>query len=60
MELGSGRRVDKHVWDKVELARHPKRPYTLDYIQHMFSGFIELKGDRCFGDDAAIVGGLAA
>lgn len=59
-ELGSGRRLDRHVWDKVELARHPKRPYTLDYIDHVFSGFIELRGDRCYGDDAAIVGGLAA
>ncbi|MHB0866324.1 MAG: acetyl-CoA carboxylase carboxyltransferase subunit alpha [Thermoleophilia bacterium] len=59
-DLGSGRHLDKHVWDKVELARHPKRPYTLDYIQQMFSGFIELRGDRFFGDDPAIVGGLAA
>ncbi|MHB9112219.1 MAG: acetyl-CoA carboxylase carboxyltransferase subunit alpha [Thermoleophilia bacterium] len=60
MELGRGRHLDKAVWDKVELARHPKRPYTLDYIEHMFAGFIELRGDRCFGDDPAIVGGLAA
>ncbi|MBE0428536.1 MAG: acetyl-CoA carboxylase carboxyltransferase subunit alpha [Thermoleophilia bacterium] len=59
-ELGSGRRVDRHVWDKVELARHPKRPYSLDYIQHMFSGFIELRGDRLFADDPAIIGGLAS
>lgn len=59
-ELAGGRRVDRSVWDKVELARHPKRPYTLDYIEHIFSGFIELRGDRCYGDDAAIVGGLAA
>jgi len=60
MELGRGRHLDKAVWDKIELARHPKRPYTLDYIDHMFAGFTELHGDRCYGDDAAIVGGLAA
>ncbi len=59
-ELGHGRHLDRAVWDKVELARHPKRPYTLDYIEHMFAGFIELRGDRCYGDDPAIVGGLAA
>lgn len=58
--LGRRRRADRSVWNKVELARHPKRPYTLDYIHMMFPGFIELKGDRCFADDAAIVGGLAA
>ena len=58
--LGRGRRADRSVWNKVELARHPKRPYTLDYIHMMFPGFIELNGDRCFADDAAIVGGLAA
>lgn len=52
--------MDKAVWDKVELARHAQRPYTLDYIHHMFPGFIELAGDRCFSDDAAMVGGLAA
>ncbi len=46
-------------WNKVELARRPGRPYTLDYIEHMFSDFVELHGDRAFGDDAAIVGGFA-
>jgi acetyl-CoA carboxylase carboxyl transferase subunit alpha len=60
MELGRSRQLDKGGWDKVQLARHPKRPYTLDYIEHMFPGFIELKGDRSFADDPAIVGGLAA
>ncbi len=59
-ELGLSRQVDRAVWDKIELARHAERPYTLDYIHHMFPGFIELAGDRCFADDAAIVGGLAA
>jgi acetyl-CoA carboxylase carboxyl transferase subunit alpha len=43
----------------VELARHPLRPYTLDYLQTAFSDFLELHGDRLFGDDAAIVGGMA-
>jgi acetyl-CoA carboxylase carboxyl transferase subunit alpha len=44
----------------VQLARHPQRPYTLDYIELAFSDFVELHGDRLFGDDPAIVGGLAA
>ncbi len=57
---GRGHNLDREVWAKVELARHPKRPYTLDYIEQMFGGFIELHGDRCYGDDPAIVGGLAA
>ena len=42
-----------------QLARHPKRPYTLDYINHIFTDFEELHGDRMYADDAAIVGGLA-
>ena len=46
-------------WQKVQLSRHPARPYTLDYIERLFDGFVELHGDRSFGDDAAIVGGLA-
>jgi acetyl-CoA carboxylase carboxyl transferase subunit alpha len=47
------------AWERVQLARHPQRPYTLDYVPLMFSEFVELHGDRLFGDDAAIVGGLA-
>jgi acetyl-CoA carboxylase carboxyl transferase subunit alpha len=47
------------AWERVQLARHPERPYTLDYVQLIFSEFVELHGDRQFGDDAAIVGGLA-
>ncbi|MDR1230918.1 MAG: acetyl-CoA carboxylase carboxyltransferase subunit alpha [Spirochaetaceae bacterium] len=47
------------VWKQVALARHPDRPYSLDYIERVFDGFVELHGDRAFGDDAAIVGGLA-
>src|SRR5690554_901825 len=46
-------------WQIAQLARHPKRPYTLDYIGHIFSEFEELHGDRHFADDAAIVGGVA-
>jgi len=45
-------------WQRCQLARHPKRPYTLDYIQRICDRFEELHGDRRFGDDAAIVGGL--
>jgi acetyl-CoA carboxylase carboxyl transferase subunit alpha len=45
-------------WQKVQLARHPDRPYTLDYINLMTKDFIELHGDRAFRDDRAIVGGL--
>lgn len=46
-------------WDKVQLSRHPERPYTLFYVQQMSQKFIELHGDRHFADDKAIVGGLA-
>lgn len=46
-------------WQRVQLARHPRRPYTLDYIERVFDGFFELHGDRAFADDASIVGGLA-
>jgi acetyl-CoA carboxylase carboxyl transferase subunit alpha len=48
-----------NAWQISQLARHPQRPYTLDYIERIFSGFEELHGDRAFGDDAAIVGGIA-
>lgn len=47
------------TWERVQLARHPKRPHTLDYISRIFTGFAELHGDRTFGDDPAIVGGMA-
>jgi len=46
-------------WQKVQIARHPKRPYTLDYIKHMCADFVELHGDRSFADDKAVVGGFA-
>ncbi|MEE8057443.1 MAG: acetyl-CoA carboxylase carboxyltransferase subunit alpha [Pseudomonadales bacterium] len=46
-------------WDTVKVARHPLRPYTLDYISRIFTNFEELHGDRHFADDAAMIGGLA-
>ncbi|MCE7934835.1 MAG: acetyl-CoA carboxylase carboxyltransferase subunit alpha [Chlorobi bacterium CHB2] len=46
-------------WQRVQLARHPDRPYTLDYIAMICDDFFEMHGDRSFGDDKAIVGGLA-
>ncbi len=46
-------------WQRVQLARHPERPYTLDYIGALTSGFVELHGDRLFSDDRALVGGPA-
>lgn len=46
-------------WDKVQLARHPHRPHTLDYVRSCCDEFVELHGDRRFGDDAAIIGGMA-
>ena len=45
-------------WDKVSIARHPERPYALDYINEITTDFVELHGDRLFGDDSAVVGGL--
>jgi acetyl-CoA carboxylase carboxyl transferase subunit alpha len=48
------------TWEQVELARHPDRPYALDYIHAIFSSFVELHGDRLYGDDHAIIGGPAA
>jgi len=46
-------------WQIAQVARHPLRPYTLDYIQHIFSDFDELHGDRLFADDLALIGGIA-
>ncbi len=46
-------------WQIAQVARHPQRPYTLDYVAHIFTDFEELHGDRAFADDKAIVGGLA-
>ena len=47
------------AWQRVQLARHPKRPHALDYIERIFTSFQEIHGDRAFGDDAAIVAGMA-
>ncbi len=46
-------------WQKVQLARHPKRPYTIDYIHMIMVDFVELHGDRMFQDDRAVIGGFA-
>ena len=46
-------------WQISQLSRHPQRPYTLDYLKHIFTDFVELHGDRTFADDHAIVGGVA-
>lgn len=47
------------AWQRVQLARHPRRPFTLDYIRHAFTDFSELHGDRMFAEDRAVVGGFA-
>ncbi|MFH2137032.1 MAG: acetyl-CoA carboxylase carboxyltransferase subunit alpha [Candidatus Omnitrophota bacterium] len=47
------------AWQKIQIARHPKRPYTLDYIELVMTDFVELRGDRAFRDDPAIICGLA-
>ena len=47
------------IWQKVQVARHPHRPHFSDYIENIFTDFEELHGDRTFGDDRAIIGGLA-
>ena len=49
---------DLSIWQKAQLARHPKRPYTLDYVKYLVDGFDELHGDRQFADDQALVGGI--
>ena len=50
---------DSEAFERVKLARHPERPYTLDFIPRLFEEYVELRGDRRFGDDPAIVGGMA-
>ncbi|MGB2474241.1 MAG: acetyl-CoA carboxylase carboxyltransferase subunit alpha [Litorivicinaceae bacterium] len=49
---------DLSIWQKAQIARHPKRPYTLDYVNNLIDGFDELHGDRSFGDDQALIGGI--
>ena len=46
-------------WQKTQVARHPQRPHFRDFLEHAFAGFMPLGGDRCYGDDQAILGGLA-
>jgi len=58
-QLKEGLYKDLTRWQRVQLARHPDRPYTLDYIYLITNNFVELHGDRLFKDDKAIVGGLA-
>lgn len=60
-KLNVMRRVysDLSPWDKVQMARHPKRPYSLDFIGALCSDWVELHGDRAFGDDGAVVAGFA-
>jgi len=55
----SGKAPGNPSWERVQLARHPKRPHALDYIQRLFPEFHELHGDRRFSDDLAVVGGMA-
>jgi acetyl-CoA carboxylase carboxyl transferase subunit alpha len=52
--------TDEEIWQHVELARHPDRPYTLDYVERMFDDFVELHGDRSRAEDPAMVAGLAS
>ena len=52
-------RVHVNAWQKTELARHAQRPFTLDYVERLFTGWSEVHGDRTFGDDPAIVCGMA-
>ena len=47
------------AWDRIKIARHPKRPFALDYLQSAFADFNELHGDRLFAEDRAVVGGFA-
>ena len=46
-------------WQRVLICRHPSRPHSIDYIKHICEGFTELSGDRCYGDDHALIGGIA-
>ena len=49
---------DEEIWRSVELARHPERPYTLDYVELLLDDWFELHGDRALGDDGAMIAGL--
>src|SRR5437870_12698428 len=58
-EAAKSEAVNPEAWQRVQLARHPKRPHTLDYIERLFTGFEEIHGDRLYADDPAIVCGSA-
>ncbi len=58
-KLTRNRMEELSAWERVQLARHPKRPHTSDYINNIFTDFVELHGDRRFGDDKAIIAGFA-
>jgi acetyl-CoA carboxylase carboxyl transferase subunit alpha len=51
--------ISNPSWERVQLARHPKRPHAIDYIQRLFTNFYEIHGDRAFSDDHAIISGMA-
>lgn len=57
--LGQAQASSATPWERVQLARHAKRPHALDYIQRIFTDFVEIHGDRAYGDDAAIICGMA-
>jgi acetyl-CoA carboxylase carboxyl transferase subunit alpha len=57
-QLATDEPTDDDIWRQVELARHPERPYTLDYVERILEDWLELHGDRALGDDEAIVAGL--
>src|SRR5689334_1509296 len=50
----------EEIWETVKIARHPERPHTMDYIGRLCPKFVELHGDRRFGEDGALIGGLAS
>lgn len=58
-EEGEPEVINNPSWERVQIARHPKRPHTLDYVNAIMTGFEELHGDRFFGDDRSIVAGMA-
>src|SRR5208282_6219055 len=58
-EVQSQTRSVSPAWDRIERARHPQRPYTMDLIERIFTDFSEINGDRAFGDDEAVACGMA-
>jgi acetyl-CoA carboxylase carboxyl transferase subunit alpha len=60
VDVEEQRKKELSPWERVQMARHPERPHALDYIQKLCTEFVELHGDRLFGDDAAIIGGIAS